>query len=242
MGGLGVFVWLAIGAATGWIISRLMVSGGDDALRGTAAGMIGAVLGGLSMRLIEWAPGLVSKDLNTTVAALAGSLWLTWATCVVSSGRERRAQPRTPQSRFPRREAAPNAEKVRPTVPYAAARDQLVDQLLRDAMAHDRGRYDEVGRHFQELEHVLPRGDAPDLGRLRVALTFWDGWIDARNHGFQPGSGIARAEWPVLARTVAADLEGNRDVTDVRVVARFDVGRHPSLGNRAHTLASRMHV
>ena len=41
MGGLGVFAWLAIGTAAGWVISRLMVTAGDDALRGTAAGMIG---------------------------------------------------------------------------------------------------------------------------------------------------------------------------------------------------------
>jgi uncharacterized membrane protein YeaQ/YmgE (transglycosylase-associated protein family) len=95
MGSLGVFAWLAIGAAAGWTISRVMVTAGDDALRGTGAGMIGAVLGGLGMRLFEWAPGLVSNDLNTSVAALAGSLWLTWTTCVVTSGRERRLRPRT---------------------------------------------------------------------------------------------------------------------------------------------------
>ena len=52
MGGLGVLAWLAIGAAAGWTISRLMVSGGDDALRGTSAGMIGGVLGGLGMRFL----------------------------------------------------------------------------------------------------------------------------------------------------------------------------------------------
>jgi uncharacterized membrane protein YeaQ/YmgE (transglycosylase-associated protein family) len=110
MGGLGVFLWLAIGAAAGLIISRLMVSAGDDALRGTAAGMIGAVLGGLGMRLFEWAPGLVSNDLNTSVAALAGSLWLTWITCVVTSGRERRSHPRTAQSHVPRVEAVSNGQ------------------------------------------------------------------------------------------------------------------------------------
>jgi len=242
MGGVGVFVWLAIGAAAGWTISRLMVSGGDDALRGTAAGMIGAVLGGLGMRLLEWAPGLVRNDLNTSVAALAGSLWLTWITCVVTSGRERRSRFRTPESRFARTEAAPDAETARPTLTYAVARDQLVDQLLRDAMAHDYGRYHEVGRRFDDVERVLPHGGAPELGRLRVALTFWDGWIDARNHGFQPGSGIAKTEWPLLARIVAADLEGDRDVTDIRVVARFDVGRHPSLGTQPQALAARMRV
>ena len=242
MGGLGVFAWLAIGSAAGWVISRLMVGAEDDALRGTAAGMVGAVLGGLGMRLLEWAPGLVSNDLNTSVAALAGSLWLTWTTCVVTSGRERQSRPRTPDVRVARAEAVPNAENARPVLTYPAARDQLVDQLLRDAMAHDHERYDEVGRRFDNIERALPQGGGPELGRLRVALTFWDAWIVARNRGWDPISGVAKTEWPVLARIVAADLEGNRDVTDIRVVARFDVGRHPSIGSRAQALAARIHV
>jgi uncharacterized membrane protein YeaQ/YmgE (transglycosylase-associated protein family) len=101
MGGLGVFAWLAIGAAAGWTISRLMVNAGDDALRGTSAGMIGGVLGGLGMRFLESSsPGLVTNGLNASVAALAASLWLTWITCVVTSGREGRSQPRTPEVRF----------------------------------------------------------------------------------------------------------------------------------------------
>jgi hypothetical protein len=242
MGGLGVFAWLAIGAAAGWIVSRLMVSAGDDALRGTAAGMIGAVLGGLGMRLLEWAPGFVSNDLNTSAAALAGSLWLTWITCVVTSGRERTARPHTREARFARGETTAHGDKVRSTLTYAAARGQLVEQLLRDATAHDAGRYDDIGRRFDNVERLLPHGRAPELGKLRVAVTFWDGWIDARNRGFQPGGGITKAQWPLLARAVAADLEGDRDVTDMRVVTRFDIGRHPSLANRVQALAAWLRV
>jgi uncharacterized membrane protein YeaQ/YmgE (transglycosylase-associated protein family) len=242
MGGVSVFAWLAIGAAAGWVISRLMVGAADDALRGTAAGMIGAVLGGLGMRLVEWSPALVSNDLNTSVAALAGSLWLTWITCVVTSGRERTSRPRTAEARFALGDAASHAERARPTLAYAAARNQLVEQLLRDAMAHDAERYDEVGRGFDSVERALPHGGAAELGKLRVALTFWDGWIHARNRGWQPDGGVAKRDWPLLARTVAADLEGDRDVTDLRVVTRFDVGRHPSLGNRAQALAAWLRV
>jgi hypothetical protein len=50
---MGVFGWLAIGVAAGWVISRLMVGAADDALRGTAARMIGGILGGLGGRLLE---------------------------------------------------------------------------------------------------------------------------------------------------------------------------------------------
>jgi uncharacterized membrane protein YeaQ/YmgE (transglycosylase-associated protein family) len=243
MGGLGVFAWLAIGAAAGWVISRLMIGAADDALRGTAAGMVGGILGGLGMRLLE-SPGLTANALDTSVAALAGSLWLTWITCVVTSGRERAPGPRPPRVRFDVRGATPHdtprVDAARPTLTYAAARDRLVDQLLRDAMAHEAERYGEVGRSFESVERALPRGTAPELGRLRVAITFWDGWIEARNRDWRPDRGIGKGEWPVLARIVAADLEGDRDATDTRVVTRFDVGRYPSLGDRVQTLAARM--
>lgn len=96
MGGLGVLSWLAIGTVAGWTITRLMVSGGDEALRGTAAGLVGAVLGGLGLRLLEPASSPQANELNPLLAALAGSLWLTWITCVISSGREHRSRPRTP--------------------------------------------------------------------------------------------------------------------------------------------------
>ena len=85
MAGLGVFIWLGIGAGAGWIISWLMVGPEDDALRGTAAGMTGGVLGGLALRLLT-PPGLIGS-LEAALAALAGALWLTWVACVVTSGR-----------------------------------------------------------------------------------------------------------------------------------------------------------
>jgi uncharacterized membrane protein YeaQ/YmgE (transglycosylase-associated protein family) len=93
MDGFGILAWLAIGTVAGWTMTRLMVTAGDEALRGTAAGVIGGVLGGLGMGLLESSvPGV--NSLNMLVAALAGSFWLTWITCVVTSGRERRSQPR----------------------------------------------------------------------------------------------------------------------------------------------------
>jgi uncharacterized membrane protein YeaQ/YmgE (transglycosylase-associated protein family) len=242
MDGLGVLTWIAIGAAAGWTVSRLMVGAADGVLRGTAAGMIGAVLGGLGIRFVEWSPAPVSTDLNTSVAALAGSLWLTWITCVVTSGRRRDARPPASDLRFARSDVPAQCEEGRPPLTYMAARDQLVEQLLRDAMAHDAGRYGDVGRRFDSIERALPHGLAPELGRLRVALTFWDGWIAARDRGWQPDTGILKRDWPLLARAVAADLEGDRDVTEPRVVARFDVGRHPSLGSRAQALAARLHL
>jgi uncharacterized membrane protein YeaQ/YmgE (transglycosylase-associated protein family) len=93
MGGLGIFGWIAIGTIASWTVTRLMVGADDDALRGTAAGMIGAVLAGLGMRLLESRHATHSGGVNTLFAALAGSLWMTWITCVATSGREPRREP-----------------------------------------------------------------------------------------------------------------------------------------------------
>lgn len=123
---------------------------------------------------------------------------------------------------------------------YLTARDALVAHLLEDAAAHEAGRVDAVGRRFDAIERELPRGNAPELTRLRIALTFWDGWIDARNGGWQSSTGVARAEWPELARLIARDLAGGGDITDARVLSRFDVSANPSLGGRVQTLAARL--
>lgn len=122
---------------------------------------------------------------------------------------------------------------------YTAARDALVQHLRQDAAAHEAERYDAIGRRFDNVEHHFPRGTAPELGRLHVALTFWDGWIDARNHGWPRGP-IALAEWPGFGRNVAADLEADRDISDPVVLARFDIVTHPGLNERVQTLAMRL--
>jgi hypothetical protein len=122
---------------------------------------------------------------------------------------------------------------------YAAARDTLVEQLRADARAHRAERYDEIGRRFDRLEHQFPTGTAPELGRLHIALTFWDGWIDARNNGWPRGP-IAIAEWPTLAEEVAADLEADREISSALVLSRFDIVAHPKLNERVQTLAKRL--
>ena len=122
---------------------------------------------------------------------------------------------------------------------YATARDTLVEQLRRDAAAHRSERYDEIGRRFDRLEHEFPRGDAPELAKLHIALAFWDGWIDARNNGWPRGP-IALGDWPKLAEDVAADLAADREVSPPSVLARFDLVRHPHLNERVQTLAARL--
>jgi hypothetical protein len=125
-------------------------------------------------------------------------------------------------------------------VVYAAARVALGQHLLDDATAHEAGRVDAVGRRFDAMERALPRGAAPELTKLRIALTFWDAWIDARNAGWPSSEDIRQSEWPRLARLIAGDLANDRQITDPLVLTRFDVAANPSLAGRVQTLAARL--
>ena len=122
---------------------------------------------------------------------------------------------------------------------YAAARDTLIQQLQADARAHRAGRYDEIGRRFDRLEHEFPTGTDTELAKLHIALAFWDGWIDARNNGWPRGP-IQLDEWPELADRVAEDLAADREISSELVLARFDLVAHPQLNERVQTLASRL--
>ena len=123
---------------------------------------------------------------------------------------------------------------------YGTARNSLVAELRKDAAAHECGHYDEIGRRFDGVERELPRGAAPQLGRLRVALTFWDGWIDARNREWPAGGTIAKGEWPMLARRIASDLAQDGEISDARVGARFDASAGGTTGDRVQALAARL--
>jgi hypothetical protein len=119
--------------------------------------------------------------------------------------------------------AAPKADEGEDTVTfrsYGTARDSLIASLLEDASAHEAGRFDEIGRRADHIE--LPSDGPAALTNLRVALTFWDGWIDARNGGWQPDGTIAKAEWPMFARRIASDLAEGREISDARVGAHLD--------------------
>lgn len=122
---------------------------------------------------------------------------------------------------------------------YAAARDLLVTHLRKDAVAHRAEHFDWIGRSFDKIEHAFPVGTAPELAKLHIALTFWDGWVDARNNGWPRGP-IATDEWPGLAEAVADDLEADREISAPLVVRHFDVVSHPRLNDRVQTLAARL--
>ena len=123
---------------------------------------------------------------------------------------------------------------------YGTVRNSLVGELLKDAAAHERGRYDEIGRRFDAIERELPRGAAAPLTKLRVALAFWDGWIDARNREWPAGGNIDKGEWPMLARRIASDLTQDCEISDARVGARFDASAGGPTEDRVQALAARL--
>jgi hypothetical protein len=121
---------------------------------------------------------------------------------------------------------------------YGSARNSLVTELQKDAAAHERGRYDEIGRRFDAIEREMPRGTAPQLRKLRVALAFWDGWIDARNREWPTGGNIDKGEWPMLARRIASDLSHDFEIADARVGSRFDASTGGPTEDRVQALAA----
>ena len=88
------------------------------------------------------------------------------------------------------------------TLKYLEARQAFIEELRRDVDAHEAGRYEEVGAGFDGIDAELPRDQGPEFDKLFVALNFWDGWIDSRNHDWRYYEGITQRDWPVLARLV----------------------------------------
>ena len=123
---------------------------------------------------------------------------------------------------------------------YAVSLARLVEHLLADAAAHERERFDEVGRRFDATERDLPRGAEAELVKLHIALTFWDSWIDARNRGWPSGDAVSKADWPRLARAIADDLKSGREIVDALVREHFDSSSPSASSNRVRILAARL--
>lgn len=94
-----------------------------------------------------------------------------------------------------------------------AARALVATALRREAAAQQAGDLQAIGACVEELEMRVRalRLDAPELER---AFTFWDWWIDARNHDWRYHEGIARDDWPRLARHVADTVESGAPPSD----------------------------
>lgn len=94
---------------------------------------------------------------------------------------------------------------------------ELATHLLRDARLQDSAP-EQIGRGFDEFDARCPRSDHT----LNTALSFWDSWIDERNHGF-PGwyAGICREDWPKLGGVIASALRAGEELEEPRVLRHF---------------------
>lgn len=82
----------------------------------------------------------------------------------------------------------------------------LADALLKDAEAHEDGRYDDIGERYDDVYgELLPMDDVKDP-HVSLALGFWDGWSDARNHDWQYYEGIGERDWPRLRGKSTVDM------------------------------------
>lgn len=106
---------------------------------------------------------------------------------------------------------------------YEPCRLRLIAALKRDAALHGAKRYEQIGAGFLELQSVLRQGGDHRYRKLIVAMNFWDAWILARNTDWLEHDHVPEATWGPLAVGVAADLEADRDITDPRVQATFDL-------------------
>ena len=110
---------------------------------------------------------------------------------------------------------------------YEYLRERFVVCLDAAVRAQESDDLQAIDAGFDQLDSELPRGAGPEFDKLHVALEFWDGWIDARNHNWMYYPGLAAGDWPRLARTIVQDLQQNREISDERVLERFDFRRRP---------------
>ncbi len=121
------------------------------------------------------------------------------------------------------------------TTHYDDFRERFASDLDRAAQAQEAGNLPDIETGYDELDRMLPRDEGAEYDKLHIALNFWDGWIDARNHDWQYYEGIAEEDWPRLARILAADLRANREPREERILRRFDLrdsAARPSLWDR----------
>jgi hypothetical protein len=107
---------------------------------------------------------------------------------------------------------------------YTEAKQFLMENLMRDAIAHESDCYPDIGVGFDEFDANLPRFDRPEFNKLYIALNFWDGWIDARNHNWQYYSGINQWDWPILARRVVQAIADDGEITEPIILRHFNLG------------------
>ena len=115
-----------------------------------------------------------------------------------------------------------------PAVDFDDLRERFASALEAAADAQDAGNPEAVSTGYDELDGALPRNGEPRIQKLHIALQFWDGWIDSRNHGWLYYDGLTAADWPVIARGVAQRLRADAEIVDPVVLEHFALRGKPS--------------
>ena len=105
---------------------------------------------------------------------------------------------------------------------YSEAKQAMISGLLQAASEQEASRLSEIERSYDTIDANLPRDAGPEFDKLFIALNFWDGWIDARNHDWQYYEGIRAEDWPQLAKRIVDDLKADREISDELVRKHFD--------------------
>ena len=96
---------------------------------------------------------------------------------------------------------------------YRSLMQELAAALRRDRDAQVRGDIDAIGRGYDAFDGRVPRDGTAESNRLLEALSFWDYWIDARNHSWTPFYDIDEGSWPSLADHVAHALTADEAIS-----------------------------
>ena len=112
---------------------------------------------------------------------------------------------------------------------YTQLKQFLIDHLTRDADSHMARRYSEIGTGFGEMEANLLNSDEEEMDKeefdkLFLARSFWEGWIDARNHDWSYYEHIEEDDWPILAKRIAVALAHDLEISNPQVFAQFRGG------------------
>ena len=94
---------------------------------------------------------------------------------------------------------------------------------MQDIQFHASGDYWRIGDSYDEFVDKLPRKDDPQFKNLFIALNFWNGWQDARDHSWLFYKGIFQNDWPTLAYALIADIEEDREITNTLILKYFDL-------------------
>lgn len=117
---------------------------------------------------------------------------------------------------------------------YDEARVRMADFLEKNAAGYSTS----PRNGYDDMDGALPRSVGAEWTKVFIALSFWDGWIDASNHEWRYYDPIGQNDWPELAREIAGDLRCDREITNPEVLKRFGPRTRVPLVNRIKALFS----